>query len=109
MDAAQTDRDPTSPDLTSSISTQTDDAPAIRERQAGSEGGAQTIVAGMEVIEADGTHLGTVETVDGDEIKLTRGDGDPDHRLLPLSLVDVVTDGRVMMLGRGDNAFGMPA
>ena len=96
------DKDPTSPDLTSSISTQTDDAPAIRERQAGTYGEAEQIAPGMEVIEADGTHLGMVEAVDGDEIRLTREDGDPEHRLVPISLVDVVTNGRVMMRGRGD-------
>jgi hypothetical protein len=107
VDENQPTTDPTPPDLISSISTKTDDAPAIRERQGQTWGAHQEIAAGMEVIDADGSHLGTVETVAEGEIKLTRGDGDPEHRLLPLSLVDVVSDGRVMMRRRGDDAFGL--
>lgn len=99
--------DPTPPDLISSISTRTDDAPAIRERQGQVWGAPQAIAAGMEVIGADGEHLGTVEGVADGEIRLARGDGDPEHPLVPLSLVDVVSDGRVMMRRRGDDSFGV--
>jgi hypothetical protein len=62
----------------------------------------------MLVMSADGGFLGTVEAVEGDEIRLSAG-GDPEHRLLPLSLVDGVDDNRVIMRSRGDNAFGMEA
>ncbi len=102
-----TSTDPTSPDLISSISTDTDDAPAIRERQAPIASDTQAITAGMDVIAADGAHIGTVDTVEDGEIKLARGDGDADHRLLPLSLVDVVAGGRVIMRAWGDDAFGV--
>ncbi|WP_439595840.1 DUF2171 domain-containing protein [Falsiroseomonas sp.] len=55
----------------------------------------------MEVVGADGGHVGTVDHLDGDRIKLTRKD-DPDgtrqhHHFLPLSLVAAVAEGRVRL------------
>jgi hypothetical protein len=55
-----------------------------------------------EVVGADGTHLGTVDAVEGDRIKLTRKDsgmGHMDHHhYLPLSLVAEVEGGDVVRL-----------
>jgi hypothetical protein len=62
----------------------------------------------MLVMSAEGTFLGTVQGIEGDEIRLSPG-GDAEHTLLPLSLVDGVDDNRVIMRSRGDNAFGMEA
>jgi len=48
----------------------------------------------MEIVGSDGQHVGTVDKVEGDRIKLTRND-DPDHsglhhHYLPVSSVDSV-------------------
>jgi hypothetical protein len=66
--------------------------------------GGHEIRAHMLVMSADGTYLGVVEGIEGDEIRL-----DGAHRLLPLSLVSGVDGERVIMRSRGDNAFGMEA
>ncbi len=66
------------------------------------------ITPGMLVMSAEGTFVGTVQGIEGDEIRLSPG-GDAEHTLLPLSLVDGVDDNRVIMRSRGDNAFGMEA
>lgn len=54
-----------------------------------------------EVIGADGTHLGTVDKVEGDRIKLTRKDSTQGHsghhHYLPLSLVAGVEGGQVRL------------
>ena len=52
----------------------------------------------MEVIGADGVHLGTVDHVDGDRIKLTREDsGDRQHHYVSLGLVADI-EGEVVRL-----------
>lgn len=55
-----------------------------------------------EVIGADGVHIGTVDKVDGDRIKLTKkdsGQGHADHHhFIPLSLVAEVEAGNVVRL-----------
>jgi hypothetical protein len=92
-----------------------EDAAPHRAQQAQSSGQARTayfnrheIKRDMLVMSAEGTFLGTVQGIEGDEIRLSPG-GDAEHTLLPLSLVDGVDDNRVVMRGRGDNAFGMEA
>lgn len=55
-----------------------------------------------EVIGADGVHVGTVDKVEGDRIKLTRrdsGEGQHEghHHFLPLALVADVEDGAVRL------------
>ena len=61
--------------------------------------GADTtkIAEHMEVVGSDGGHVGIVDKVEGDWIKLTRRD-EPDgkHRWLPLAAVASVEDGRVV-------------
>jgi len=62
-----------------------------------------------EVIGADGVHLGTVDHLDGDRIKLTRTDSPqgPDgegakHHYIPLGLVADVEDGKVRLSANAD-------
>ncbi|MER8607067.1 DUF2171 domain-containing protein [Mesorhizobium sp. M1233] len=71
------------------------DAAKIRER--------------MEVIGADGVHVGTVDKVDGDRIKLTKRDiGEGAHRghhhFIPLSLVAEVEGQKVRLSANSDVA-----
>ena len=77
------------------------DASAIREH--------------MEVIGADGAHVGTVDKVEGDRIKLTRKDSGADieggegahaghHHYVSLGLVAGVEGDRVRLSATGANA-----
>jgi hypothetical protein len=63
----------------------------------------------MEVIGADGVHVGTVDRVDGDRIKLTRKDsGEGSHKghhhTVPLALVADVEGDRVRLSANADVA-----
>ena len=63
----------------------------------------------MEVIGADGVHIGTVDRVEGDRIKLTRKDSgqgshEGHHHMLPIGLVAAVDDGRVRLAANADVA-----
>lgn len=61
----------------------------------------------MEVIGADGVHLGTVDKVDGDRIKLTRKDsgshGDH-HHYISAGLVAGVDGDKVRLSANAENA-----
>lgn len=61
----------------------------------------------MEVIGADGAHLGTVDKVEGDRIKLTRADsgshGDH-HHYLSGGLVAAIEGNQVRLSANADNA-----
>lgn len=61
----------------------------------------------MEVIGAEGAHLGTVDKVEGDRIKLTRADrgshGDH-HHYLSGGLVAAVEGNQVRLSANADNA-----
>lgn len=55
----------------------------------------------MEIVGNDGGHVGTVDKVEGDQIKLTKGD-DPsgtgrDHHFLPLKAVESVSGEKVRL------------
>ena len=69
----------------------------------------------MEVIDADGQHVGTVDELQGDRIKLTKSDsgmggGTGEHRYLPLSQVQGVEGSRVRLSTRGGSSeFGTNA
>jgi len=70
---------------------------------------AQKIREHMEVIGADGVHVGTVDRVDGDRIKLTRKDsGEGSHKghhhTVPLALVADVEGDRVRLSANADVA-----
>lgn len=58
------------------------------------------IMEDMEVVGSCGNHVGTVDHVEGDQIKLARKD-DPDggghHHYLPLSAVASIEGGRVVL------------
>jgi hypothetical protein len=64
-----------------------------------------------EVIGADGVHLGTVDHVDGERIKLTKTDSaqaedgqGAKHHFIPLGLVAEVEDGKVRLSANADVA-----
>ncbi|MDJ0386575.1 DUF2171 domain-containing protein [Roseomonas sp. E05] len=52
-----------------------------------------------EIVGSDGIHIGTVDGVEGDFIKLTKGDSaDGRHHYLPASAVAEQTDGKLTTL-----------
>ena len=65
----------------------------------------------MEVIGADGVHVGTVDQVEGDRIKLTKKDSgqahEGHHHYIPLGLVADVEGDRVRLSATGANAAEM--
>lgn len=68
----------------------------------------------MEVIGADGAHVGTVDHVDGDRIKLTKADSgegahEGHHHYLPLSQVSGIEGDQVRLAASGATAYGMEA
>jgi hypothetical protein len=78
------------------------DASAIREH--------------MEVIGADGVHLGTVDKIEGDRIKLTKADSGAQiegaeglhaqhHHYIPAALVAEIEGDQVRLSATGENAL----
>jgi len=74
---------------------------------------AEGIREHMEVIGADGVHVGTVDAIEGDRIKLTKKDSDAGfpqeshhghHHYLPLGLVATVEGDKVRLSASGANA-----
>jgi len=62
-----------------------------------------------EVIGADGIHIGTVDRVENDRIKLTKDDSgegahEGHHHFIPLSLVAEIEDGAVRLSANADVA-----
>lgn len=63
---------------------------------------ADQIAKHQEVIDAQGNHVGTVDHVDGDRLKLTRKDSaDGEHHYVALSQVAGIEGGRVRLSGSG--------
>lgn len=70
----------------------------------------------MEVVGDDGEHVGTVDKVEGNRIKLTKRDdptGGGEHHYLPLGAVATVQDGKVKLMkpasaAKGDTAARDP-
>ena len=65
-----------------------------------------------EVIGADGVHVGTVDKVEGDRIKLTKRDAgqghhEGHHHFIPLALVAEVEAGTVRLSANADVALGL--
>ncbi|WP_192253936.1 DUF2171 domain-containing protein [Mesorhizobium silamurunense] len=64
----------------------------------------------MEVIGADGVHIGTVDKVDGQRIKLTKADSGMGrhhkghHHYIPLSLVAEIDEKKVWLSANSDVA-----
>jgi len=64
----------------------------------------------MEVIGADGVHLGTVDRVDGDRIKLIKADSgsgshEGHHHMLPIGLVAEIEGDRIRLSANADAAL----
>lgn len=78
---------------------------ASARQQGGQQGGssgagrfADQVQKHQEVVDAQGNHLGTVDHLDGDRIKLTRSDSpDREHHYVALSEVAGIEDGRVRL------------
>ena len=70
--------------------------------------GFEDIREHMEVIGADGVHLGTVDRVEGDRIKLIRADSgighEEHHHFIPRGLVADVEGDKVRLSANGDVA-----
>ncbi|HJP67476.1 MAG TPA: DUF2171 domain-containing protein, partial [Sphingomicrobium sp.] len=68
--------------------------------------GFENIREHMEVIGADGVHLGTVDRVEGNRIKLIRADSgighEQHHHYIPRGLIADVEENRVRLTARGD-------
>jgi hypothetical protein len=65
------------------------------------------VKAHMEVIGADGVHVGTVDAVEGDRIKLTKPDSGSHgnhHHYLSAGLIAGIENGKVRLSANGDNA-----
>ena len=67
-----------------------------------------------EVIGADGVHVGTVDHVDGDRIKLTKNDSPSTqdgqgqkHHYLPIGLIAEIEDGTIRLSATGQNAVDL--
>ena len=64
----------------------------------------------MEVIGADGVHLGTVDRVDGERIKLIKADSgsgshEGHHHFLPLGLVAEIEGDKIRLSANADAAL----
>jgi hypothetical protein len=71
--------------------------------------GANKIREHMEVVGADGVHIGTVDKVEGDRIKLTKADSGmgghkSHHHYIPLSLLAEVDGKKVWLSANSDVA-----
>ena len=72
--------------------------------------GFDDVKEGMDVIGADGVHVGTVDHVEGDHIKLTKADSgqgshEGHHHTLPLGLVAEVEGDQVRLSATAANAL----
>jgi hypothetical protein len=69
-------------------------------------GGFEDIREHMEVVGADGVHIGTVDRVEENRIKLVRADSgighEDHHHYIPRGLVAEVEGDRVRLTARGD-------
>ena len=65
----------------------------------------------MEIIGADGVHLGTVDRVEGDRIKLVKADSGvahmDHHHFIPAGLVAAVEGDKVRLSANGDVAASL--
>jgi hypothetical protein len=82
--------------------------PSRNERKRTMSDQAMRIREHMPVVGSDGGHVGTVDKVEGDRIKLTKAD-DPDgsgqhHHFVPLSDVAAVNDNEVRLTMPADQA-----
>lgn len=66
-----------------------------------------TIRKGMRVIDADGACIGTVASLEGDEIMLEPQGQGREAEFVTLTQVDGVDESSVLLSGRGDATFGL--
>ena len=60
----------------------------------------------MEIIGSDGAHIGTVDKIEGNRIKLTKGGGSQDHhRYVDASSVAAVDGNKVRLSKKGNEAL----
>ena len=68
--------------------------------------GFEDIREHMEVIGADGVHIGTVDRVEGNRVKLIRADSgvghEDHHHFIPRGLIAEVEGNQVRLTARGD-------
>ena len=73
--------------------------------------GFEDVKEHMEIIGADGVHLGTVDRVDGDRIKMTRADSgvghEEHHHYIPRGLVAEVEGDKVRLSSNADVAANL--
>jgi hypothetical protein len=63
------------------------------------------IKQGAEIIGADGVHVGVVDHIAGDRIKMTKKDSvDDKHHYISVGLIADVEDGKVRLSANGDVA-----
>lgn len=68
---------------------------------------ASQIEEHMIVVDAQGQHVGTVDAVENDQIKLTRNDSpDGQHHYIPFDRVAWVEDGRIRLHEGSSSGFG---
>lgn len=85
--------------------------------QSGQQGGggsdsrfADQIRPHQEVVDANGQRVGTVDHVQGDQIKLARSDSpDGEHHYVQLSQIAGIEGDTIRLRERGDNDFGQEA
>jgi hypothetical protein len=60
---------------------------------------ASEIKEHMEVVDCDGEHVGTVDRIEGEQIKLTKSDpaSGGEHHFIDLDTVDAVDSGKVCL------------
>lgn len=64
------------------------------------------ILEHMDVVGSDGAHVGTVDHIEGQQIKLTRSDSPNDqHRFIAMEGVKAVENGKVVLNKTGAQAF----
>lgn len=70
---------------------------------------ASQIKEHMEIKGSDGSHVGTVDRVEGDRIKLTKSDPSAggEHHYLDLGMVDEIKDDAVCLSTTADEAMQM--
>lgn len=67
----------------------------------------QDIREHMTVIDDDGQHVGTVDHVEGNNIKLTRNDSpDGEHHLISADLIDSIEGDQIRLNRKAEQIFG---
>lgn len=68
-----------------------------------------TIRKGMKVLAPDGSLLGTVDGLDGEELILAEHESGERTSFVAVSQIDGVSEDAVLLSGRGDATFGLGA